>query len=125
MSEHDFTISQTPKNPFSICMLQLWLFGLRHFAQQYNYAMHHLKTFRWYTEMLSFTKLAILADRLGFSSNQINALRSVNLDQRLAQGFVQSLCEEEFYRFEERSVQSMSHRLQSALRNSKTQRDTQ
>ncbi|KAJ5084782.1 hypothetical protein NUU61_009361 [Penicillium alfredii] len=116
-SEQDFTPMPSSASPFAACMIQLWLFGLRHLVQQHNDAKNNRRNFGWSTEMFSLSKLAILADRLGFSSDQIKVLRTENLSQKIAQGFFESLCKEEFCRFEEREVQSMSNRFQSSLRN--------
>jgi hypothetical protein len=62
-------------------------------------------------------KLTILASRLGFKSDQISLLRNKNIGQYIAQGFFKSLCREEFYKYEEHRVQSISNRLQSFLQN--------
>lgn len=116
-SEHDFATMQQTANSFSVCTMQLWLFALRHFTHQQHRVKNDRRYFGWSTEESSLTKLAILAERLGFQSDQITALRSQNLNQNIAKGFIESLCKEEFYKIEDRRVQSMSNRLYTFLRN--------
>lgn len=116
-TEHEFTTTQQTESSFSVSVLQLWLFACRHFVHQGSRVRHIGQSFEWSTEDVSLNKLAILASRLGFKSDQISLLRNKNLGQHMAQGFFKSLCKEEFYNYEERKVQSMSNRLQSFLQN--------
>ena len=57
--------------------------------------------FEWSTVDVSLSKLAILASRSGFKSDQISLLRNKNLGQHMARGFFKSFCREEFYKYEE------------------------
>jgi hypothetical protein len=116
-SEHHFATIQRNANSFSVCMMQLWLFALRHFVPQQRGSKNNWRHFGWSTEDLSLRRLAVLAERLGFQSDQITSLRSENLSQNIAKGFMESLCREDFYRLEERRVQSMSNQLRNILRN--------
>lgn len=116
-TEHEFTTTQQTESSFSVSVIQLWLFACRHFVHQGSRVRHIGQSFEWSTEDVSLNKLAILASRLGFKSDQISLLRNKNLGQHMAQGFFKSLCKEEFYNYKERKVQSMSNRLQSFLQN--------
>lgn len=62
-------------------------------------------------------KLADLADRLGFKSNEITALLQEDLYQNIAKGLIESLCEEDFYIVQERRVEWLSNELRKVLRN--------
>lgn len=116
-TEHEFTTLQQTEHPFVVSMLQLWLFACRHFVHQGGRVRNFRQQFECSTIDVSLSKLAILASRLGFESDQIRQLRSRNLGQHMAQGFFESLSREEFYKYEERKVQSISNRLQSMLQN--------
>ena len=116
-SEHHFITIQRNANSFSVCMMQLWLFALRHFVPQKRGSKNNRRYFGWTIEDLSLRRLAVLAERLGFQSDQIISLRSENLNQNIAKGFIESLCREDFYRLEDRRIQSMSNQLRNILRN--------
>ena len=90
-SEHVFGTMQQSAESFSICMIQLWLFAFRHFIHQRSRTKTNRRHFRWSTEDHSLRKLADLADRLGFKSNEITALLQEDLYQNIAKGLIESL----------------------------------
>ncbi|KAJ6070578.1 hypothetical protein N7467_011897 [Penicillium canescens] len=116
-AEHKFTKMKQTEHSFSISMIQLWLFACRHFVHQRSRARKNRHHFEWPTKDVSLSRLATLASRLGFKSEQISLLQNNNLGQLMAQGFFKSLCREEFYEYKEYKVQSMSNKLQSFLQN--------
>lgn len=116
-SEHIFGTMQQSAESFSICMIQLWLFAFRHFIHQHSRTKTNRRHFRWSTEDHSLRKLADLADRLGFKSNEITALLQEDLYQNIAKGLIESLCKEDFYIIQERRVEWLSNELRKVLRN--------
>lgn len=116
-SEHVFGTMQQSAESFSICMIQLWLFAFRHFIHQHSRTKTNRRHFRWSTEDHSLRKLADLADRLGFKSNEITALLQEDLHQNIAKGLIESLCKEDFYVIQERRVEWLSNELRKVLRN--------
>ncbi|KAJ5641207.1 hypothetical protein N7490_005207 [Penicillium lividum] len=99
-------------NSFGICMLQLWLFALRHFT--YRQPRSHISR-KGSTEALGLANLALLATRLGFKSGQIEYLRSGNNSRSIAKDFLHSLCSEEFCEIEDSKLQTASRQLHSFL----------
>ncbi|KAJ5456077.1 uncharacterized protein N7458_004341 [Penicillium daleae] len=116
-SEHKFGTMQQSANSFPLCMMQLWLFAFRHFIHQQRRAKIDLHDFGWSTEDHSLRKLAKLAERLGFKTEEITALANEDIYKSIAKGFIESLCREEFYIIEERRVQYLSGQLHKILRN--------
>jgi hypothetical protein len=115
--ENEFTTIQRTESSFSASVIQLWLFACRHFIHHGSRVRSIGKDFKWSTDGVSLNKLAILASRLGFKSDQISLLQNKNLGQHMAQGFFESLCREDFYKYEHHRVRTMSNRLQSILHN--------
>jgi hypothetical protein len=115
--EHSFTKIQQTEHSFSVSMIQLWLFACRHFVHKRRRVRKNPNHSDWPTMGVSLSKLATLASRLGFKSEQISFLQTQNLGQYMAQGLLKSLCKEEFYEYEEYTVQSMSNKLQAFLQN--------
>lgn len=77
-------------------MMQLWLFGLRHFVHNVQ-IIEPKKSFGWSNKMLSLVRLAMLAQRMGFSSPRIIDLLAEGANKRLARGFVETISRDEFY----------------------------
>lgn len=115
-TEQNFTTMQETEASFSVSMIQLWLFACRHFVYPESRLRSIGQNYGWPTEDMSLRNLAILASRLGFKSDQITLLRNKDLVQHMAQGFFKSVCREDFYKYEEYKVKSMSNRIQSYLR---------
>lgn len=115
-SEHDFTTIQHNENSFTICMMQLWLFAIRHFAYQQPRSKSNRRHSVGSIEEYSLANLALLAARLGFQSNQIGNLRNKNTNRIIEDGFIRSICREEFYNVEDSKLQSVSKQLNGLIR---------
>lgn len=120
-SEHKFGAVAQSADSFSLCLLQLWLFAFRHFIPHQRRTKKNKHYFGWSTEGHSLRKLSDLAHRLGFQSDQIGELLSENLHQSAAKGFVESLCDEDFYTVDQNRIKSLSVHIQRILRNLPTQ----
>ncbi|KAJ5302310.1 hypothetical protein N7508_007173 [Penicillium antarcticum] len=116
-TEHVFEATQSSANSFSLCMMQLWLFAFRHFIHQRRRTKSNRRNFGWSTEDHSLTKLANLADRLGFKSDEITTLLQEDMYQNIAKGLIESLCREDFYIIQESRVQLLSNQMRKFLRN--------
>jgi hypothetical protein len=116
-TEHGFKKIQQTDNFFDLSIVQLWLFSFRHFVHKRGRERKKRQPFQWPTKDASLSKLATLASRLGFKSEQISLLQNQNLGQNIAQGFFQSYCREQFYAYEEYQVRSMSNKLWRFLQN--------
>lgn len=97
ISEREFLPRQSVK--FEACMMQLWLFAIRHSVQNIRVPKES-QPFRWPTHISSAYGLAVLAQRLGFSSSTILKLQSEGLNYQMARGFLGTVCDDEFYRLE-------------------------
>jgi hypothetical protein len=112
-SEHEYITMQHTGNSFPICMMQLWLFALRHFT----YRQPRSKVDRRYSiEDYSLANLALLAERLGFQSDQIKNLRNGSAKRAIEKEFIQSICKEEFYNVEDSKLLSVSKQLNGLIR---------
>ncbi|KAJ5981104.1 hypothetical protein N7481_008402 [Penicillium waksmanii] len=89
-------------------MIQLWLFTLRHFV----YDSPKVTTSRDYQtphQILTFQALALLAKRLGFSSNSIENILSKSQGRVNARNFIDEISTDEFLSLDEPNVKAASN----------------
>ncbi|KAJ5901441.1 hypothetical protein N7495_001969 [Penicillium taxi] len=110
ISEYSFKTIQTPKNALSVCIQQLWLFGLRHFMhkKKINKEKGHQEVLTWSSEALSLHGFATLAMQLGFASPQISKLKSEDISRTVASQLCQDICRDGFYSLQHNDFQSIS-----------------
>ncbi|KAJ5504601.1 hypothetical protein N7463_007475 [Penicillium fimorum] len=70
----------------------------------------------WPSEVFSLQNMAVLAERLGFCSDQISNLRQETSEHRISEDFFQSFCTEEFYRVDRRLLDTGARRLRHIWR---------
>lgn len=112
VSEREFLTRQSVA--FEVCMIQLWLFAIRHSVQNIRGPKGN-QPFRWSTHISSAYGLAVLAQKLGFSSSTILELQSEGLNYQMARGFLGTVCDDEFYQLEGHALEEMSNGFKNAL----------
>ncbi|KAL1979323.1 hypothetical protein VTN96DRAFT_6214 [Rasamsonia emersonii] len=71
----------------------------------------------WPIEPRSLSKMAILADRFGFTSDKMKELRQTDFDEATIEHFLRAICREEFYMVEDSKIRLMALRFKEYLRN--------
>lgn len=117
-SEHTFRplLESSSSDCFRICSMQLWLFSFRHFAKRYLKSRQHRMVSFWPSEGFSLQNMAILAERVGFCSDQISNLRQDTSEDKISQDFFRSFCREEFYQVERGPLDTSARRLRHIWR---------
>lgn len=117
ISEHEFRTVPVFGSSFSLAMTQLWLFALRHFVSPHAERKSKQEPADWPIEPRSLSKMAILADRFGFTSNKIKELRQTDVDGATMEQFLRAICREEFYMVEDGKIRLMALKFKEYLRN--------
>jgi hypothetical protein len=90
VSEHSFKTIPNSRRSFMSSMIQLWLFSLRHFVY-HSFKVTASRAYETPNQVLTLQALAALANRLGFSSDAIDKIRSKNQSRIIAQNFVDEI----------------------------------
>ncbi|UDD63794.1 hypothetical protein AFCA_011053 [Aspergillus flavus] len=115
ISEYEFSPAPAPVNLSFIGIIQLWLFALRHFTRPPK-VNGQQQTEAWYLHGQSLGEMAVLATRLGFSSNRIRELQSTDESRLGPEKLFRSLCINMFYLVNDSKVHNMARHFNAGMR---------
>lgn len=115
-SEHGFKTVYIRGDSFSLSLIQLWLFGLRHCVTPHVERKSSKKATIWPMEPFIIRRFANLAKRFGFMSQKVNELCNTDSDVTTMEQFLRALCRQEFYQIEDRKIRLLAVRFKDQLR---------
>lgn len=114
-SEHTFQPSPPSSQRFLVAIVQVWLFALRHFVQPLKPRARE-RTTSWTVNEQALKEMAVLASRLGFSSDNIDALLSLNANRTISERMFRAICTENFYVVDDRKIRSVARQFNEGMR---------
>ncbi|PWY96042.1 hypothetical protein BO94DRAFT_601220 [Aspergillus sclerotioniger CBS 115572] len=116
ISEHDFKSVVATEHAPTLGLMQLWLFVLRHFVHPATDTNFDQSGPHQIVETRSKSRMALLASRLGFTTDQIVELASKDTDAATSTQILELICREEFYIPSETDIQEMTFQIKDLLR---------
>lgn len=115
-SEYKFKLVDATRHAAAVGLIQLWLFALRHFVHPATDSNFGWSGPQHIIEVRSKTRMALLASRLGFTTDQIEELASKDTDSATSTHILETICREEFYMPNNKEIQTMTHLIKNLLR---------
>lgn len=114
-SEYTFQPAPATSQRFLVAIVQLWLFALRRFVQPMK-SRARKQTISWTVNGQALKEMAVLANRLGFSCDDIDALLSSNANRTISERMFRAICTENFYVADDRKIRSVARQFNEGMR---------
>lgn len=114
-SEYTFQPAPATSQRFLVAIIQLWLFALRHFVQPLK-SRARKRAIGWTVNEQALKEMAVLASRLGFSSDNIDVLLSLNANRTISERMFRAICTENFYVADDRKIRSVARQFNEGMR---------